>query len=233
MLDRWAATLNRWLQVLAIVLTWTAVFLAALTLVATVLGFIGFRQFMDIRDEAKHALTKAEVAERKADAAHDSTRRLWSEHAALEQQVQRSIVGKVDPPDEEKDDQLTDLAALPVTELDIPDLFSALLSARGFVPFREELEGALTSGATRRESFALPTGFYSFTGACDVNCADLDLILYGEGNEEDPLAEDLLLDAFPIVTFDTDTPENVVLEVVMVECSAEPCTWNLKAYRSD
>lgn len=199
-LDRRAARLNRWLQVVALFLTFFAVGVA-------LLGFIGLQQFLRISQRAETALVNTED--------------LGVQHDALEQQVQRYMAGKIDPQHEQKIDPLADPPA------DIPNLLSDL----GFESF-DASSGFLTSGASQRKSFSLSPGAYRFTALCDIDCADLDLVLYRDENEG-PIAEDRLLDSFPVIEFQATTSEDVLLEVVMVECSEEPCSWYLNAYRLD
>jgi hypothetical protein len=57
-------------------------------------------------------------------------------------------------------------------------------------------------------------------GACDEDCTDLDIYLY-DAVSGDLIAEDVLVDSFPVVTAPYDG--DFLIEVYMVTCSVEPC----------
>ena len=150
---------------------------------------------------------------------------MWDSSAAeAKLRSQTEVLGTV----EQKVSQLeaaTGTAVAATAFLDIlPDL--------GFDVFDTRL-GELGSSGSSPEEFSLSPGRYRFTADCDINCADLDLILYRSNDRQNRLAEDVLLDSFPIVEYEVrgDEPEEVVVEVVMVECSEQACDWGLNAYR--
>ena len=215
-LDYRAARLNRWLQIIGLILTFFA-------LALPVAGFLGFQEFRSLEREAKRLTGEVQTAQAAVEEMLGDVvaaeAKVESAEAKLRSQTE--VLGTV----EEKVNQLDVVvqAAAAATVLD------SLLPGRGFESSGDRT-GSLASGARQRETFSLLPGDYRFTAACDMDCADLDLILYRDG-EEEPAAEDLLLDAFPIIDFEVNESENVVLEVVMVECSEDPCTWNLSAYR--
>lgn len=174
-----------------------------LTALAVTAAWLGLAGFQQFKD----IRNEAQTAQMTANDALDSIDRLRSDHTALKQQVERDRAGKAEP--------------------EIPNLFTSL----GFEFFADN-SGVLASGDNQRVSFSLSPGEYRFTADCDDNCTDLDLVLYRDDNEE-PVDEDLLLDAFPIVSYEADRTRTVLADVVMVTCSEEPCAWSLNVYRRD
>ncbi len=205
-----AVRLNRWLQVLGFILTFFAIALP-------VAGYLGYQEFRNLETEAKKLTGEVETARNEVETILGKV-----EAAEAKLRSQTEVLGTV----EQKVNQLegTTEAVVAATQ------FLTILSDRGFEPFNTRL-GELGSMNSKPEAFSLSPGRYRFTADCDSNCADLDLFLYRPDNEE-PLAEDLLLDAYPIVEYEVrDEPEDVIVEVLMVECSEESCDWELTAYR--
>ena len=68
---------------------------------------------------------------------------------------------------------------------------------------------------------------YRFSGVCDLDCSDLDLLVQDSGGET--VAEDVLPDDFPLVEFKPDQSGDFTLVVRMSECSVEPCLFRVLA----
>jgi len=209
-LDYRAARLNRWLQVVGFVLTFFA-------LALPVAGLLGFQEFRNLEAEAKELTGEVEAAQTKVENILEKV-----EAAEAKLRAQTEVLGTV----EQKVNQLE--AAAETVAAATP--FLDILPGLGFNSF-DTRSGKLESSRSARAEFSLSPGRYRFAADCDSHCADLDLILYQPDNELEPLARDLLLDAFPIVEHITPDQQDVVVEVVMVECSQESCDWELTAYR--
>jgi hypothetical protein len=59
------------------------------------------------------------------------------------------------------------------------------------------------------------------TGACDQDCSDLDLIIYDDRGRE--LDRDVLVDDFPVLRLRAPYSGDYEVEVVMYQCSVNPC----------
>jgi len=71
---------------------------------------------------------------------------------------------------------------------------------------------------------------YRLSGLCDSDCTDLDLRLRDPEGKQ--VAEDVLLDAFPVLLFTPEEAGEFSLVVEMIECSVEPCYWKVLASRA-
>jgi hypothetical protein len=100
------------------------------------------------------------------------------------------------------------------------------LGDRGYRLTDDSHTGSLANGTSTSVTVTLAAGReYMIVGACDDDCGDLDLRLYdGSGTE---LAVDIALDATPSLTVPSNRGPEFRVEVVMVQCSNEPCFWGL------
>jgi hypothetical protein len=91
-----------------------------------------------------------------------------------------------------------------------------------------ELTGRLNDGTYRVHNVTLRADVeYTFVGACDRDCSDLDLQLYDEnGNLID---EDLLSDDVPVVTVTPSWTGRFRVKVIMADCSISPCGYAIVA----
>lgn len=223
-LDYQESRLNRWFQVIGIVLAFFA-------LALPVAGFLGLQGFRELQGDINALPHEVAVARNEVERIFGRVREIEAKMTAVAANLPSQLEAAEAAADKLAQD--TDLAATAVAEAAaVTDVLTSLLPDQDFESYGSTKSGSLTSGTSRRETFSLSPGEYRFTADCDENCDDLDLMLY-RADDEEPVDEDLLLDAFPIVSFEADTLEDVVLEVVMVECSEEPCTWNLDVYRRD
>jgi hypothetical protein len=69
---------------------------------------------------------------------------------------------------------------------------------------------------------------YVFTGACDEDCRDLDLKLFGNGTK---LKEDVEPDDTPIIAFRPEWTGTYTLRVIMANCNREPCRFGVGIFR--
>jgi hypothetical protein len=91
-----------------------------------------------------------------------------------------------------------------------------------------ELSGMLEHGYYRIHNVTLRSGVeYTFVGACDRDCSDLDLQLFDEnGNLID---EDLLRDDVPVVSVTPEWTGRFHVKVIMASCSISPCGYTIVA----
>ncbi len=68
---------------------------------------------------------------------------------------------------------------------------------------------------------------YRVSGTCDSDCDDLDLLLRSPSGKI--VAEDTLPDNYPVLLIEPDQGGEFALVVEMVECSVEPCYWQVMA----
>ena len=66
------------------------------------------------------------------------------------------------------------------------------------------------------------------TGACDVDCRDIDLIIYDDRGRE--LDRDTLVDDEPVLNFIAPYSGNFDIEVVMYDCSASYCYFGVALF---
>ena len=95
--------------------------------------------------------------------------------------------------------------------------------------------GELGDGS--RDSFEFDlheSGSYLFVGSCGNNCSDLDLrlwqILASGDRAASPLEQDELLNAAPIIFYASEDSLKVAVEVIMYECAATTCDWQVEIY---
>ena len=206
-LDYRAASLNRWLSVTGLVLTFFGI-------VVVLVGWWGFGEFRDIKTSAEESMAQTERYEEEAREIMDKIR-AHSEAAGAEAEKLRRLA--------------KDLGAEDDPSLTPNDPESLLRSVLG-VEELSTVSGSLPSDERSQQTIRLPSsGEYWFAGECDRNCADLDLVVY-KNDSEDFLGEDLLFDAFPVVHHRAADPENVTVEVIMVDCRADECGWSLTVY---
>jgi hypothetical protein len=86
------------------------------------------------------------------------------------------------------------------------------------------LSGALTDGADVVHTVILEADVpVRFTGTCDRDCSDLDLVLFDEDGNE--VAADRLYDNLPMVTVTPRWTGQFHVRVVMARCHVEPCAY--------
>ena len=214
-LDRRATRLNRWLQVVGLVLTFFAVGV-------TVVGILGFRRFEDLE------LRTRSTFERLEDRARDSLARVEKHEEAA-----GDTRKKLDQLAEDLDlNQLTEsLGEMAVELSETIEPGSLLRTAMGLEEF-QAVAGTLEDGRNERRFFSLPAGDYWFAGSCDLGCGDLDLRLY-ERDSGEFLNEDILVDDVPVLRHQTAEPVDLELDVVMVDCLTAECDWSVRVYKRE
>ena len=104
-----------------------------------------------------------------------------------------------------------------------------IMGVWGLSPALEAFTGSMNQGATERLEIPLRTGMdYRIGGVCDIDCPDLDLVLYDVNSRV--IAEDVESGKVPIVEFTVPSTRTYEIEVAMFACSAEPCYWGVKLY---
>jgi hypothetical protein len=108
------------------------------------------------------------------------------------------------------------------------DKATEVYNGKGFTATGWTHQSSLKQGASEQVSVTLTGGAqYQVVGVCDTDCSNIDIHLYdSSGNEVD---KDVETDDFPIVGAAKDGTYTVQLS--MVTCSTEPCSYALKAFR--
>jgi len=99
---------------------------------------------------------------------------------------------------------------------------STVFAADGYALHGDARTGALGSTASESFSLILESGFdYMLVGACDIDCTDIDLMLFDEaGNEVDRDYEE---DDAPVLMVEPSRTQSYSVHVYMADCSNEPC----------
>ncbi len=97
-----------------------------------------------------------------------------------------------------------------------------IFSSDGFALDAETPRGSLKSQASESFALTLESGFeYLLVGACDVDCKDIDLIIFDEaGNDVDSDYEE---DDAPVLTVTPSRTQSYRVHVYMANCTNEPC----------
>ena len=91
--------------------------------------------------------------------------------------------------------------------------------------------GTLQNSEAATVNVELEEGWdYTFIGICDDDCIDLDLVLRLDDTE---VEIDDLLDALPIINYSPNASGEFKLDVRMVECAIERCSWQLEGFRRE
>lgn len=72
------------------------------------------------------------------------------------------------------------------------------------------------------------SGEHLVLGACDVDCSDLDLVLYDNAGKR--LAADMQRDSIPTIRIPKGYTGSYRLKVVMASCSVGPCRYRVALY---
>lgn len=108
-------------------------------------------------------------------------------------------------------------------------LVGAELTALGFTEVGREMRGSLNSDQAVSVPVQMEEGQeYRMAGVCDVDCLDLDLVLYDPSGVE--VDSDVLEDALPILAYVPDTTAVHQVEVIMIACEVEPCAYRIATY---
>ena len=77
-----------------------------------------------------------------------------------------------------------------------------------------------------------PDKSYTVYGACDDDCADIDLVAYN--SDGDIVASDEVEDDLPILNIAPgDSGDSIHIEIVMVECETDVCVAGVGLYERD
>lgn len=114
--------------------------------------------------------------------------------------------------------------------LAIMEAFSGVAQDNGYTPTGDRWVGALDAGGTEDQMATLGGGAdYAFIGACDEDCTDMDLALYGPSG--DMVAEDTEPDANPVLELRGVRGGEHRVEVRMYTCSSEPCYYAVGLFK--
>ena len=209
-----ADSLNRWLGVVGIILSFFGV-------VVAIAGYIGYTSFSKLANEmevhvefARKAVARIEQHRLDASSIVEKLRKQVEATSPRE-------AGTTRGPASLGSDEFT-LEPLPLVSL-------------GLIPFTTE-SGSLGQGSATRLEIHLPDPRdYWFVAECDENCGDLDLSVYGvpisAGNETSQLLdEDSLPDASPVVHQRALESGPIQIEVRMYDCRVSQCEWELTGY---
>lgn len=106
----------------------------------------------------------------------------------------------------------------------------AILLSEKITRSHEPVLGELNDGQSGIVSIKVEPGVsYLIAGACDQDCDDLDLYLYG--TEKKLLTQDDEDGDFPMVVYDGGQADEVTLRVKMYSCQLEPCSFGVGVFR--
>ncbi len=107
--------------------------------------------------------------------------------------------------------------------------YDDMLADRGYDPTDDQFDSSLDSGEEESHWVTLYRGdSYTFLGACDNDCGDLDLFLYDEDGDE--VDSDVSVDAIPTVSVNPRRTGDYRIKVKMYSCSVEPCFYSVGVY---
>ncbi len=99
----------------------------------------------------------------------------------------------------------------------------------GFREVGDANRGALGSDRAVTIPVTLQDGIeYKVVGVCDLDCFDLDLALLDPMGVE--VASDFMEDDIPFLALVPDTTAEYRIEVIMVACGVEPCSFRVATY---
>ena len=108
-------------------------------------------------------------------------------------------------------------------------LVGAEFASLGFTEIGDERVGSLNNDQVFTVPITLQAGTeYRVVGVCDQDCFDLDLALRDPRGQE--VDSDVLEDALPILAHVPDTTGEYRVDVIMIACGLEPCSYRLAAY---
>ncbi len=214
LLDKRAETLNRWLTIVALFLTFFGI-------IVTLASFLGFQRFLAIETEVRGLLDQVNNLRGEMTFHGERTATLERKLEDLEKEEGDFETASGGGP-ESKPSGVSGAGVPPLSILENQPLWIH--------------SGFLSSGESTTLDLDLPrAGEYRFVGECDAACGDLDMLLYRRGGPDrigprQRLSRDALSDAIPIVGLETAGPDNVSIEVIMVRCTEGECSWELRSY---
>lgn len=105
------------------------------------------------------------------------------------------------------------------------------LAKQGFELTTQVYTGELNEDRNEEVTVKLRAGVrYALVGVCDVDCKDLDLVLYDSSHRE--LVNDVEKDDVPVVEIRPEKNGTYTARAVMASCSAEPCSYGLGLFAS-
>jgi hypothetical protein len=107
--------------------------------------------------------------------------------------------------------------------------YNDMLADRGFDPTDDQFDSSLDSSEEESHWVTLYRGdSYTFLGACDDDCGDLDLFLYDEDGDE--VDSDVSTDAIPTVSVSPRRTGDYRIMARMYSCTVEPCYYSVGVY---
>jgi hypothetical protein len=103
---------------------------------------------------------------------------------------------------------------------------------RGYVATDINETGSLRDDESESVRIALESGVeYAVFAVCDVDCSDIDLVLYDPGDNE--VDKDVEADDVPIMMLTPASTGRYRLKVTMAACKEPPCFYGMAVYRKD
>ena len=100
----------------------------------------------------------------------------------------------------------------------------------GDYQLRNYIMGAMNEDGTESWTFPLFANTdYIITGACDVDCSDIDILVKDANGAE--VGADRLSDDQPLVAFTASYQAEYTVEVKMYSCAVEPCYFGFGIFR--
>lgn len=108
-------------------------------------------------------------------------------------------------------------------------LVEGILRDRGYESNGFERHGTLSSGESVRHEVYVSAGRnYVASGVCDVDCGDVDVLIYDRyGNE---VASDTLPDDFPLAQFRASYTGTYQVEVRLYQCTTSYCYYRVATF---
>ncbi len=104
--------------------------------------------------------------------------------------------------------------------------FETTLREQGYNRVMNPITGSLAGGSSQANVVFLNGGMrYAIVGACDQDCRDFDLRIFGPDGPM--IDEDVELDDTPVLEFTAPASGQYRLMAMMANCQQNPCYWGI------
>ena len=231
-LDHRAASLNRWLAAMSLLLSIVVV-------IATLGGFFGLKAVSNgvntVNDRAKEAVESAkriQLLVKEVEILAQEAEIKKSKIDDLEREAKATFGVALDEvlrPSQPRKTEVSGADGSSNRAAETYALEQLLFATEGYRPLGDTWSGSLSDMSSTSRDFNLSAGqSYWFAGQCDENCSDLDLAI--TDNDGRVLDKDELTDDVPMVSYDAKDAIEATLEVTMFQCNEKDCGWELRGY---
>lgn len=106
---------------------------------------------------------------------------------------------------------------------------TTVLQQRGYTAMAEPVMGSLRDDENSNQTVTLTAGgHYVIVGACDQDCTDVDLKVFGTDGSQ--LDSDIETDDSPVLEFTAPTTGRYRVQVLMATCNTSPCYWGFQVF---